>query len=328
MRRRDFITILAGCAAAWPRVATAQVRAVPVIGYLGSQSPNREFLAKFHQGLNEWGYFEGRNVTIEYRWALNQIQKLPELAAELVRHRVALIVTGGGLAAAKAAKDATSTIPILFSGIGLDLVENGFLASFNRPGGNATGVSQSYKELIPKRLELLKQMVPGVSKVAYLQNADSTGLGRSEEEQFETETHIASELGLVIYYAQEDNDIETAFASMALQQTEALLVASTPNFGRQRALIVALAARYALPAGYSRREFADAGGLMSYGPSITESWRQIGAYAGRILKGARPEELPVQLQNKYELVINMKTAKALGLTGPPLLHAIADEVIE
>ena len=202
------------------------------------------------------------------------------LAAELVRHRVALIVTGGGLAAAKAAKDATSTIPILFSGIGLDLVENGFLASFNRPGGNATGVSQSYKELIPKRLELLKQMVPGVSKVAYLQNADSTGLGRSEEEQFETETHIASELGLVIYYAQEDNDIETAFASMALQQTEALLVASTPNFGRQRALIVALAARYALPAGYSRREFADAGGLMSYGPSITESWRQIGAYAG------------------------------------------------
>jgi ABC-type uncharacterized transport system substrate-binding protein len=327
MKRRDFITILAGAAAAWPLVAIAQVRSPPVIGFLGSQSSDHEVLAKFHQGLNESGYFEGRNVAIEYRWALNQSQMLPELAAELVRRRVALIVTNGGLAAAKAAKDATTTIPILFIS-GLDPVENGFLTSFNRPGGNATGVSQSYKELIPKRLEMLRQMLPKVSKVAYLQNDDSTGLGASEKEQFGTETRIAGELGLVIQYARNETDIETAFASMAQQRIEALLVASDPLFGRQRAPIVALAERYALPVGYSRREFADAGGLMSYGPSLSEAWRQIGIYAGRILNGARPEDLPVRLHDKFELVLNMKTAKALGLTVPPLLRAISDDVIE
>ncbi len=327
MRRRDFITVLAGLAAARPRAAAAQARAVPVIGFLGGQAPDHELLAKFHQGLNAWGFFEGRNVAIEYRWALDQSQQLPDLAAELVGHRVALIVTAGGLAAAKAAKDATTTIPILFIS-GLDPVENGFLASFNHPGGNATGVSQSYKELIPKRLELLRQMLNKAGKVAYLQNNDSTGLGSSEKEQFEAETRIAGELGLVIHYARTDSDIETTFASMAQEQIEALLVASDPFFSRQRALIVALAERYALPAGYSRREFVDAGGLMSYGPSLRESWRRVGEYAGRILNGARPEALPVQLQNKYELVINMKTAKGLGLNVPPLMHAIADEVIE
>ena len=171
-------------------------------------------------------------------------------------------------------------------------------------------------------------MVPKASKVAYLQNDDTTGLGPSEKMQFDTETQIAVDLGLIVHYARSENDIETAFASMAQQQTEALLVASDPFFGHHRTLIVSLAARYALPAGYSRREFADAGGLMSYGPSLSEAWRQIGQYAGRILDGARPETLPVQLQNKYELVINMKTAKALGLTTSPLLHALADDVIE
>jgi putative ABC transport system substrate-binding protein len=327
MRRRDFITVLAGASAAWPRLAAAQGRSLPVIGYLGGQAPDHELLARFHQGLNESGYFEGRNVTIEYRWALNENQQLPQLAAELVRLRVALIVTTGGLAAAKAAKDATTTIPIIFVS-GLDPVENGFLDSFSRPAGNATGVSQSYKELIPKRLEMLKQMLPNASKFAYLQNDDSTGLGPSEKGQFATETRIAGELGLVIQYARNDSDIEAAFDSIAQQQIEGLLVASDPFFGRQRARIVALAARCALPTGYSRREFADAGGLMSYGPSVRESWRQVGEYAGRILKGARPEALPVQLQNRYELVINMKTAKTLGLTVSPLLHALADEVIE
>jgi putative ABC transport system substrate-binding protein len=314
-------------AAAWPRIAAAQGRSLPVIGYLGRQAPDHELLAKFYQGLNESGYFEGRNVTIEYRWALNQSQQLPELAAELVRLRVALIVTSGGLAAAKAARDATTTIPILFVS-GLDPVENGFLGSFNRPVGNATGVSQSYKELIPKRLEMLKLMLPNVIRVAYLQNDDSTGLGPNEKGQFATETRIAGELGLIVQYARNESDIEAAFASMAEQKIEALLVASDPFFGRQRALIVGFAQRFALPAGYSRREFADAGGLMSYGPSNRESWRQVGAYAGRILNGTRPDALPVQLQNKYELVINMKTAKALGLTVPPLLHALADEVVE
>jgi putative ABC transport system substrate-binding protein len=328
MRRRGFMTILAGAAVAWPLAAIAQVRPVPVIGFLGPQSRDPKLLAKFHQGLNELGYFEGRNVAIEYQWDLDQSQQLPQLAAKLVQHRVALIVTTGGLAAAKAAKEATSTIPILFVGIGLDPVENGFVASFNRPGGNATGLSLVTTELISKRLDWLRRLLPAATKTAYLMNDNSTGLGPNEREQIEAEKSIANERGLVIQYARNEVDIEAAFASMARQRVEALLVASDPFFSRQRPQIVELAARYALPAGYSRREFAEAGGLMSYGPSLSEAWRQIGEYAGRILNGTRPEALPVQLQNKYELVINMKTAKALGLDVPPLLHALADEVIE
>jgi putative ABC transport system substrate-binding protein len=328
MRRRGFVTILAGAAVAWPLAAIAQVRPVPVIGFLGPQSRDSKLLAKFHQGLNELGYFEGRNVAIEYQWDLDQSQQLPQLAAKLVQHRVALIVTTGGLAAAKAAKEATSTIPILFVGIGLDPVENGFVASFNRPGGNATGLSLVTTELISKRLDWLRRLLPAATKTAYLMNDNSTGLGPNEREQIEAEKSIANERGLVIQYARNEVDIEAAFASMARQRVEALLVASDPFFSRQRPQIVELAARYALPAGYSRREFAEAGGLMSYGPSLSEAWRQIGEYAGRILNGTRPEALPVQLQNKYELVINMKTAKALGLDVPPLLHALADEVIE
>jgi putative ABC transport system substrate-binding protein len=328
MRRRDFITIFTGAAAAWPLVAIAQGRTLPVIGFLGPQSRDPNFLAKFQLGLNELGYIEGRNVEFEYQWALDQNQQIPVLAAKLVQHRVALIITTGGLAAAKAAKEATITIPILFTGIGLDPVGSGFVASFNRPGGNATGLTLVTTELISKRLDWLRQLLPTATKIAYLMNDDSTGLGPSEKEQIEGEKGIANKLGLVIQFARTESDIEAAFASLSRQQVEALLVASDPFFGRQRAQIVALAARYALPAGYSRREFADAGGLMSYGPSLSEAWRQIGQYAGRILNGARPEALPVQLQNKYELVINMKTAKALGLTSPPLLRALADEVID
>jgi putative ABC transport system substrate-binding protein len=328
MRRRDLITILAGAAAAKPFAAIAQGRSAPVIGFLGPQLRDSKFLAKFHQGLNELGYFEGRNVTIEYQWGLDQNQQIPALAAKLVQERVALIVTTGGLAAAKAAKEATTTIPILFVGIGLDPVENGLVASFSRPGGNATGLSLFTTELISKRLELLRQVVPGAVKIAYLWNNDDTGLGANERAQIEADEHIARALGLTIHYARNEADIEAAFAAMAQQQLDALLVASDPFFGRQRAMIVGLAQRYALPAGYSRREFAEVGGLMSYGPSLAEAWRQIGQYAGRILNGARPEALPVQLQNKYELVINIKTAKALGLTTSPLLHAIADELIE
>jgi putative ABC transport system substrate-binding protein len=326
MKRRDFITTF-GAVAAWPLAATAQSRSVPVIGFLGPQVADRELLAKFHQGLNEGGYFEGRNVAIEYRWAREQSQELPALAAELVRRRVALIVTTGGLAAAKAAKDATTSIPILFTS-GLDPVENGFLTSFNRPGGNATGLSLVTTELLSKRLELLQQLVPKAAKIAYLFNDDDTGLGSSERMQIEAIKVTAEKLALRIHYARDESDIETAFTAMTHQQIDALLVASDPLFGRRRALIVELAGGHALPAGYPRREFADAGGLMSYGPSRTESWRQVGRYAGRILNGARPEDLPVRLQDRDELVINMKTAKALGLTVPPLLHAIADDVIE
>jgi putative ABC transport system substrate-binding protein len=327
MRRRDFIAILAGSTVTWPLIVAAQVPAVPVIGYLGGQSPDPENLAKFHQGLNELGYFEGRNVKIEYRWALNQNQRLPALAAELVQNRVTLIVTAASSGAARAAKDATTTIPILFI-VGLDPVQIGLVASLNRPGGNATGVSQYTRELIPKRLEVLKQLVPRATKIAYLRNDDVTGLGPSEKRQLEDEERLASGLGLLILYARNQSDIEAAFASATQQQIDALLVASEPIFGSHRTLLVALAARYALPACYWRREFADAGGLMSYGPNNSDSWAQIGRYAGRILNGAQPEELPVRLQNKFELVINMKTAKTLGLMVPPLLRALADKVIE
>ena len=327
MRRRDFMVGLAASTAAWPLAANAQVRTIPVIGFLGSQSADPELLAKFHQGLSQFGYFEGRNVAIEYRWADNEKQRLGILADNLVQHRVALIVATGGLVAAKAAKDATTMIPILFI-TGLDPMADGVVSSLNRPGGNATGVNLSYIEVIPKRLEVLKQMLPNVRKVAYLQNNDTSGLGPAESAQQDTETHIAEGLGLVIYYARSEGDIEVAFALMAQQGIEALLVGSDPFFVVQREKIVALAARDALPAVYSRRQFADAGGLMSYGPSVPESWRQIGLYAGRILKGARPEDLPVMLPSKFELAINMKTAKALGLTVPRLLRFLADEVIE
>jgi putative ABC transport system substrate-binding protein len=226
-------------------------------------------LAKFDQGLSKWGYFANHNVAFEYRWGNDQDQQLATLAAELVQLRVALIVAVGGLAAAKAAKKATTTIPILFTS-GFDPVENGVVASLNRPGGNATGLNQSYQEVVPKRLELLKQIVPNARRFSYLQNNDTTGLGPREKMQIEQETEIASALGLTIYLARSEIEIEAAFAAMARQQTEALLVGSDPLFGSRRAKIVALAARYALPAGYARREFADLGGLMSYGASHSE----------------------------------------------------------
>jgi ABC-type uncharacterized transport system substrate-binding protein len=319
MRRRDFITMLAGSATAWPLIAMGQMPVVPVIGFLGSQSADRELLAMFHQGLQEWGYVEGRNVAIEYRWADNQYQQLPTLAAELVRRQVALIVAAGGSVAAKAAKEATPTIPILFIS-GFDPIQEHLVASFNRPGSNATGIRHYNKEIISKRLELLKELVvpqdpaPAALKIAFLINDDATGL-EDQRAQIQGVKDTAEGLGLVMHYARGRSDIEVAFASMAQEQVRALLV-------------VELAARYGLPTGYRNREFVDAGGLMSYGPSLPESWRQIGEYAGRILNGSRPQELPVQLQNKYELVINMKTAKSLGLVSSALLYAIADQVID
>jgi putative tryptophan/tyrosine transport system substrate-binding protein len=332
MRRRDFITMLAGSATAWPLIAMGQMPVVPVIGFLGSQSADRELLAMFHEGLQEWGYVEGRNVAIEYRWADNRYQQLPTLAAELARRQVALIVAAGGSVAAKAAKEATPTTPILFIS-GFDPIQEHLVASFNRPGSNATGIRHYNKEIISKRLELLKELVvpqdpaPAALKIAFLINDDATGL-EDQRAQIQGVKDTAEGLGLVMHYARGRSDIEAAFASMAQEQVTALLVDSDPLFIRQRGLIVELAARYGLPTGYRNREFVDAGGLMSYGPSLPESWRQIGEYAGRILNGSRPEELPVQLQNKYELVINMKTAKSLGLVSSALLYAIADQVID
>lgn len=326
MRRRDFVKLLAG-SVAWPAAARAEAPALPIIGFLGFEAVDPKLLARFHQGLGDWGYFEGGNVAIEYRWGRSSKVELPELAAELVQRRVALIVTTGGLAAAKAAKKATSAIPILFT-TALDPVVNGFLHSFNRPGGNVTGLSQLNTEPLSKRLELLRELVPAATRIAYLMNDDSTGLGPHEANQQAAERQTVADLGLITHSAQNEANIESAFAEMAGQKTQALLVGSDPLFGHRRLQIVALAAHYSLPTGYTRREFADAGGLMSYGPSMAEAWRQLGEYAGRILKGARPQELPVRLHNQYELVINMKTARTLGLTVPPLLHALADDVVE
>jgi putative tryptophan/tyrosine transport system substrate-binding protein len=327
MRRRDFLAIVCASSAGWPFAALGQRKDAAVIGFLGLQTADPRALAKFREGLAQWGYVEGQNLAIEYQWASDN-QQIPSLAAKLVEHHVSLIVASGGMAFARAAKEATSTIPVLFSGVGLDPVENGVAASFNHPGGNATGISVASAALVPKRLELLKQVVPVTGEITYLQNDDVSGLGPSAKSEFDAETELAKELGLAIEYARSEGDLETAFANMARRRTRAFLLASDPLFGHARAMIVSLAARYGLPGGYPRREFADAGGLMSYGPSIAETWRQIGEYAGRILRGARPQELPIQLQNKYELVINVKAAKSLGLTVPPLLHALADDVIE
>lgn len=328
MKRRDFIAILAGSATGWPLVATSQVPPMPVIGFLGRDATDPKLLAKFQEGLGEWGYFEGRNVAFEYRWARKENQELSVLAAELVRRKVALIATAGGLPVAKAAREATETIPILFTTL-LDPIGDGFLTSFNHPGGNVTGLSFLNAELsLSKRLELLRQLVPRATKVGYLFNNDDAGLGAEEKTQIDSFEQRANQLGLLVEVARSRGDIETAFAAMSEQQVDALLVGADPFFGHERALIAALAARYALPAGFPRREFAEAGGLMSYGPSATDAWRQLGQYAGRILDGARPQELPVRLHDQYELVINMKTAKALGLTVPPLLHGLADVVIE
>lgn len=335
MNRRAFVAILASTAA-WPRAANAQARPIPVIGFLGSQSADRELLAKFHQGINEWGYFEGRNVSIEYHWAENNYGRLPELAADLVRRQVALIVTSGGFIVAKAAKQATTTIPILFIS-GLDPVgkseDGGLVASLSRPGGNATGVTHDPGQLTVKRLEMLRELLRESKnreplKIAYLTNDNSIGLGHSQKQQIANERATAAGLGLMMLYAKSESDIEVALTSAAHAEADALIVTSDPLFIRQRALIVALTERYALPASYRNREFVDAGGLMSYGPSLPESWRQIGRYAGQILSGARTVDLPVMFQRKLELAINARTAKALGLTIPPLLRAIADEVLE
>jgi putative ABC transport system substrate-binding protein len=329
VRRRDFIAMLAGSAATWPSGLWAQPSAVPVIGYLGSQSPDRGILTSFQQGLNEFGYFEDRNVKIDYRWALNNYKQLPALAEDLVRQSVALIVTSGGSVAAKAAQEATSTIPILFIS-GLDPIREHLVESYNRPGGNATGLSHYNIELTSKRLELLNELVltkPGMvlpPHFACLMNDDETGL-EGEQAQIQGVKEVARKLGLAMYYARSDAAIDAAFALMAEQQINALLVGSDPLFIRNRAHIAALAERYSLPAGYRNREFIEAGGLMSYGPSLPDSWRQIGRYAGRILDGAKPQDLPVMFPKKYELVINGRSAAALGLS---LRRILPDEIID
>jgi len=327
MRRRELITLLGGAAVAWSFAARAQQQAVPVIGFLSMRSPEDipHLRAAFRRGLAENGYVEGQNVTIEYRWARGQYDQLPALAAELAGRPVVVFVTAGGEPAALAAKAATSSIPIAFV-IGGDPVKVGLAASYNRPGGNATGISILTSTLDPKRLGLLHQLVPQAATVGVLLNPNFPG----SEGQLKAAQEAARAIGLQIFdlRASDDHEVEAIFETVAQQRIPALVVCADPFFDTRRDKLVALAARHAVPAMYHFREYATAGGLMSYGIDISEVWRQLGVYAGRILKGAKPADLPVIQPTKFEFVINLKTAKALGLAIPAGLLSFADEVIE
>jgi putative tryptophan/tyrosine transport system substrate-binding protein len=325
MRRRAFMTMLGGAAVAWPFAVRAQQKTMPVIGFLGSTSPgpSARTLAAFRQGLAETGYVEGQNLTIEYRWAEGGYDRLPALAAEFVGRKVDAIVTLGGPAPALAAKNATSTIPIVFSSG--SAVELGLVASLARPGSNLTGISVTVA-LSPKRLELLSELIPQAKVIALLVNPSDPNT-ETIVQDIQQAARVKG-LELAILKAGTEGDFETVFATLGPLRAGALLVGNDPFFNSRRDQIVALAQRRAVPAMYEWREFTEAGGLVSYGPSLTAAFRQIGIYAGRILKGEKPADLPVQEPSKFELVINLKTAKALGLTIPQAIFARADEVIE
>ena len=328
MRRREFITVLGSAAAGWPLVARGQQPAMPVVGFLHAGLPDAfvHLVAAFRKGLGQSGYVEGQNVTIEYRWARNENDRLPELAADLVRRRVAVIVTPASTAATLAAKAATTTIPIVFE-TGADPVKIGLVASLNRPGGNATGVSDIGVELGAKRLGLLHELLPGATRFAALVNPNNPFITEPFIVEMQT---AASAIGrqIEVVSASTKSDIDTAFGTLVKERADAFLISPEALFVTRRVQLLTLAARHALPAIYHRREFTDAGGLMSYGSSIAEQFRQTGLYAGRILKGEKPAEMPVQLPTKFEFIINLQTAKTFGIDIPPTLLARADEVIE
>lgn len=326
MRRREFLGILSG-AAAWPVVARAQPAVTPVVGLLnaGSFESRVHLIAAFRKGLAEAGYIEGRNVSIEYRSADNQFDRLPFLAAELVRSRVSVLAVPGGIPAALAAKAATDAIPVVFS-VGEDPVKLGLVQSLNRPGGNVTGVSYFTNELGPKRLGLLREFAADAANIAVLRNPRSPYAAATREQIQKAGTTLG--LALEFADAADADGIDQAFAALASRRNVALLVDPSPLFTSRRTQIVTLAARHGFPAMYTSREFAEAGGLMSYGVSLTDVYRQAGHHAGRILKGEKPSDMPVVQPTKLELVINLTTAKALGLTIPPTLLPRADEVIE
>jgi putative ABC transport system substrate-binding protein len=325
IKRREFVTLLGGAAAVWPLVARAQQPAMPVVGFLSIPSAvGAAFLASFRKGLSEAGFVEGRNVAIEYSFAGGDISRLPALAAELVSRRVTVLFVVSS-AAALAAKAATSTIPIVFAA-GVDPVKSGLVASLNQPGGNTTGVSFLVSELEAKRLGLLHELVPKVDLIAVLLNPNGLAFGNQSREI----DAAARALGLKLHIerARNERNIDAAFEAFAQKRAGALLVGADPYYESRRDLVVALALQYRLPSIYWLRELAEAGGLMSYGTSVTDSFRQGGDYVGRILKGEKPADLPVMQSTKFELVINLKTARTLGLDVPDRLLAIADEVIE
>jgi putative ABC transport system substrate-binding protein len=325
MKRRTFIVGL-GSAAVWPVVARAQQAAIPVVGVLSSQTTDEDkrFTVPFLQGLKEAGYVDGQNVAIEYHWAENQPYRLPALAADLVRRRVAVIAVGT-TEPALAAKNATATIPIV-SSTGGDPVALGLVASLNRPGANLTGITNLYSELRPKRLQLLRELIPDAAMFGVLADPSFP----DTQSQIADLQAAARTMGLllIVVNTKTDGDLETAFATLSQQHVRAVLVTNSTFFGRRREQLPALATRHALPAIFTQREFVLAGGLMSYGTSLGHSNHEVGVYTGRILKGERPADLPVQQNTKIDMVINLKAAKALGLTIPETLLATADEVIQ
>jgi putative tryptophan/tyrosine transport system substrate-binding protein len=328
VKRREFMTLLAGATAAWPLVARTQQAAMPVIGFLGAESPDlvASRLRAFHQGMSETGAVEGRNVAIEYRWAEGHNDRLPALTTDLVSRQVTVITLPGSTPAALAAKATTTTIPIVF-GVAVDPIAVGLVASLARPGGNITGVTTLNLEVIPKRVELLHELIPTATVVALLVNPTSSTLAETTTRDART---AARTLGLEIYvlHASAERDFDTAFATLVQRQAGALMIAPDAFFNSHLEQLAALALRHAVPTIYQFRDFTTAGGLMSYGGSVTETYRLAGVYTGRILKGEKPADLPVQQSTKVELIINLKTAKALGLNVPPSLLARADEVIE
>jgi putative tryptophan/tyrosine transport system substrate-binding protein len=327
MKRRDFISLV-GSAVAWPVAVRAQQPATPVIGYVGASSPDQyaDRLRAFRQGLSETGFVDGRNVAIEFRWADDHQDRLPALMADLVRRQMAVIVTAGGTSPALAAKAATAAIPIVFA-LGTDPIASGLVASLNRPGGNLTGVTVLNVEVEPKRVELLHVLLPAVVRFALLVNPANPITSDAHVTNMQA---AARKLGLQmnVLNASTSSEIDAAFATLAQRGSTALVMSGDQFMVSQREQIVALAARHSIPTIYDRREFAMAGGLMSYGASVLDAHRQIGVYTGRILKGEKPGDLPVMQSTKFDLIINLKTAKALGIDIPPQLLARADEVIE
>jgi putative ABC transport system substrate-binding protein len=327
MKRREFITLLSGAAAAWPLAARAQQQTTPVIGFMSARSPSEAAsdLAAFRHGLGQTGYFEGKNVTIEYRWAEGHYDRLPAMATELVTQQVAVIAAVGGEPSGLAAKAATNTIPIVCT-LGGDAIKAGLVTQLNRPGGNITGVSIIGSEMGPKRLELTHQLVPNASAVAVLINPKYSP-GLAEARDMEAAAHSLG-LEITVLEASSESEIDRAFAVLPQRKTDPLIINTDPFLLGQRQQIVQLAARHNVPAVYFLREFVDAGGLMSYGPSLANSYRQAGIYVGRVLKGENVGELPVVQPTKFDLVINLRTASALGLEIPTNLLVRADEVIE